>query len=113
MSYIKRDIEDKLLEASKQFASITLYGSRQVGKSTLLTKLFSNIQAITLDDLELRDYALRDPKGFIKYYSYPLIIDEIQKAPKLLEYIKIEIDKKKLEWMNNKQKPELLYILSG
>ena len=113
MSYIKRDIEDKLLEASKQFASITVYGSRQVGKSTLLTKLFSNIQAITLDDLELRDYALRDPKGFIKYYSYPLIIDEIQKAPKLLEYIKIEIDKKKLEWMNNKQKPELLYILSG
>lgn len=28
-----------------------------------------------LDDIELRDYALRDPKGFIKYYSHPLIIE--------------------------------------
>ena len=59
---------------------------------------------MTLDDIELRDYALRDPKGFIKYYSHPLIIDEIQKAPKLLEYIKIEIDEMKKKCLDNIQK---------
>ena len=66
-----------------------IYGPRQVGKSTLIEKVFPNINYVTLDDIELRDYALRDPKGFIKYYSHPLIIDEIQKAPILFEQIKM------------------------
>lgn len=111
--YIKRNIENKLIEASKQFASITIYGPRQVGKSTLIEKVFPNINYVTLDDIELRDYALRDPKGFIKYYSHPLIIDEIQKAPKLLEYIKIEIDEMKKKCLDNNDHIKLLYIISG
>ncbi len=111
--YIKRDIEEKIIEASCQFASITIYGSRQVGKSTLIEKIFPNIQYVTLDDLEIKDYALRDAKGFLKYYGQPLIIDEIQKAPNLLEYIKIEIDNMKKQCLNNNLPISLLYILSG
>ena len=30
---------------------------------------------MTLDDIELRDFALRGHKEFIKYYSHPLIIE--------------------------------------
>lgn len=111
--YIKRNIENKLIEASKQFASITIYGSRQVGKSTLIQHLFPTIPYVTLDDIEIRDYAIRDPKGFIKYHSYPLVIDEIQKAPQLLEYIKIEIDNMKKKCLTNNEPPKFLYILSG
>ncbi len=111
--YIKRNVENKILEAAKQFASITIYGPRQVGKTTLIDNIFPDIKHVTLDDLQIREYALKDPKGFINYYSYPLAIDEIQKAPKLLEYIKISIDEKKLEWLKNNQKIELMYILSG
>lgn len=111
--YIKRNIENKLIEASKQFASITIYGSRQVGKSTLIQHLFPTIPYVTLDDIEIRDYAIRDPKGFIKYYSFPLVIDEIQKAPQLLEYIKIEIDNMKKKFLSNNEPPKFLYILSG
>ena len=65
--YIKRNIENKIMEASKQFASITIYGSRQVGKSTLIDELFPKIKKVSLDDIEIRDYALKDPKGFLKY----------------------------------------------
>ncbi len=111
--YIKRNIENKLIEASKQFASITIYGSRQVGKSTLIQHLFPTIPYVTLDDIEIRDYAIRDPKGFIKYYSSPLVIDEIQKAPQLLEYIKIEIDNMKKKFLSNNEPLKFLYILSG
>ena len=111
--YIKRNIENKLIEASKQFASITIYGSRQVGKSTLIQHLFPTISYVTLDDIEIRDYAIRDPKGFIKYYSSPLVIDEIQKAPQLLEYIKIEIDNMKQKFLSNNEPLKFLYILSG
>lgn len=111
--YIKRNIENKIIQASKQFACLTIYGPRQVGKSTLIEKIFPNITYVTLDDIELRDYALKDPKGFIKYYSHPLIIDEIQKAPELLDYIKIEIDEMKRNCLNNNKPIELLYIISG
>lgn len=111
--YIKRDIEEKIIEASQQFASITVYGSRQVGKSTLIEKIFPEIEYVTLDDIEVRSYAISNPKEFLKYYGKPLIIDEIQKAPKLLEYIKIEIDEMKKNCLMNNEKTKLLYILSG
>ena len=111
--YIKRDIEEKIIEASQQFASITVYGSRQVGKSTLIEKIFPKIEYVTLDDIEVRSYAISNPKEFLKYYGKPLIIDEIQKAPKLLEYIKIEIDEMKKNCLMNNEKIKLLYILSG
>lgn len=111
--YLKRDIEEKIIEASKTFASITIYGSRDIGKLTLIQNLFPNIKYITLDDIEIKDYALRDPKGFLKLYGKPLLIDEIQKAPKLLEYIKKEIDEMKKECLANDENIKLLYILSG
>lgn len=111
--YIKRNIEEKIIEASQQFASITIYGSRQVGKLTLIKKIFPEIEYVTLDDIEIRSYAISNPKEFLKYYGKPLIIDEIQKAPKLLEYIKIEIDEMKKNCLKNNEKIKLLYILSG
>lgn len=111
--YIKRNIEEKIIEASKQFPCITIFGSRQVGKSTLLKYVFPNIQYVTLDDIEIRNYAKNDPKGFLKYYSTPLIIDEIQKEPSLLEYIKINVDNLKQECLKNNKPLNLLYILSS
>ena len=42
--YLKRDIEEKLIEASKSFASITIYGSRVIGMLTLIENLFPNIK---------------------------------------------------------------------
>lgn len=111
--YLKRDIENKIIEASKQFACITIYGSRQVGKSTLLTHIFPSIQSVSFDDLQIRDYAQKDPKGFLKYYGTPLIIDEVHKAPGIVEAIKIEIDKMKESSIKNNTAYKLLYILSG
>ncbi len=111
--YIKRDIEDKFIKASSQFASITIYGARQVGKSTLIKNIFPNMNYVTLDDIELRYYAINNPKGFLKYYGTPLVIDEIQKAPKLLDYIKLEIDEMKLNCLKNNEQIKFMYILSG
>lgn len=46
--YIKRDIDEKIIEASQQFTSITVYGSRQVVKLTLIRKIFPKIEYILL-----------------------------------------------------------------
>ena len=95
MAYIKRDLEDKLIKLSKEYACILLTGPRQVGKSTILEHINSkdNREIITLDDLSMRKLAKEDPKMFLSLHNSPILIDEVQYAPELFSYIKIEIDK--------------------
>lgn len=95
MAYIKRDLEEKLKELSKEYACILVTGPRQVGKSTILEHVDSkkNREVITLDDLSMRKLAIEDPKMFLSLHGSPILIDEVQYAPELFSYIKIEIDK--------------------
>ncbi len=92
MLYIKRDIEDKIISISKQYACLLLTGPRQVGKTTMLEKLDPVRKKVTLDNLQDRELALKDPALFLQIYSPPILIDEVQYAPILFSYIKIAID---------------------
>ncbi len=85
-----RTLETILKIALNTFPVVVLNGARQVGKSTLALKKFKNY--ITFDDGELRIYAKENPKGFLKNLELPICLDEIQKVPTLLEYIKMHID---------------------
>lgn len=106
MTYIKRDIEEAFFRLSSQFKVLLVTGPRQVGKTTMMKKLMesSDRKYITLDDLVLRNLAKNDPGLFIKTYSPPVFIDEIQYAPELFSYIKMQVDE-------NQQKSD--YWLSG
>ena len=76
--YINRDIEKILLDAAESFQVITIYGSRQVGKSTTVDQLFGdNFEPVTLDDAEELDMALSNPRAFFESHPWPLIIDEV------------------------------------
>lgn len=57
----------------------------------------NDMNYVTLDDLDVRNLALNDPKYFLEQYSFPLLIDEIQYAPNLLPFIKIIVDKERLK----------------
>ncbi len=93
MAYIKRDLEEKILSLSKEYAAILITGPRQVGKTTVLRKLMQKNRAyVTLDDLEERAMAQNDPALFLQLHERPILIDEVQYAPQLFSYIKIEID---------------------
>lgn len=112
--FIKRNIEDLIKEYSNEFACLTIYGARQVGKSTVLDMIFGDsYRKVTLDDIRDKNLAKNNPKLFLETYGWPLIIDEIQKAPELLSEIKIIIDKQKLFWNKNDLPYELMYILTG
>ena len=111
--YYKRDIEKSLNRASKSFQAITIYGSRQVGKTTTVTNVFKDFNFVTLDDGEELDLALSNPKKFLEMHKWPLIIDEVQKASNLFSYIKIIIDEQRIEWMKNNQNRQLMYVLTG
>lgn len=94
MAYIRRDIEHKITALSKEYACILLTGPRQVGKTTVFRRLMSENRAyVTLDDMAERSLAKRDPAMFLQLHPAPLMIDEVQYAPELFSYLKIEIDK--------------------
>lgn len=90
----KRTLESTLQVALNTFPVVLLNGARQVGKSTLALERFKNY--LTFDDGELRLYAKENPKGFLKNLELPICLDEIQKVPTLLEYIKMHIDSKRI-----------------
>lgn len=97
MKYISRHMESKILELSKSYSAILLTGPRQAGKTTMLRSLAEkeNIgrEYVSLDDLNVRDMAKNDPALFLQIHKPPVLIDEVQYAPELFTYIKIQIDK--------------------
>ena len=116
--YIKRSIEMQLNKLSKGFPVIMITGSRQVGKTTLLNNLQKTkkekINYVSLDNLSVRALAIDDPEMFLERYKAPLIIDEFQYAPNLLSYIKMIVDKKRQEHLENKKIQSTgLYYLTG
>lgn len=92
----RRIIAEKLKEYSN-FPGIVLLGPRQSGKTTLTKMSFPQHRYITFDNDVERDFAADDPERFLKINEndYGIIIDEFQYVPRLLSYIKIEIDTKK------------------
>ncbi|MCQ2800184.1 MAG: DUF4143 domain-containing protein [Bacilli bacterium] len=93
MSYIRRSIEEVLLSKSKTSKSIAITGARQVGKTTMTSTLFPEVSRINLKNPSLLLAAKDDPQLFLESYERPLFIDEIQKAPELIESAKVVLDK--------------------
>ncbi len=111
--YYHRHLEKKITAVAKEYACITLYGARQTGKSTMIRNMFPNYEYITLDDGKERVLASDDPALFLSAHKTPLIIDEIQKVPQLMEAIKIRIDEVKFKNTTEGTSIGLMYILTG
>ena len=112
--YVKRDIEKVLLKAAESFQVITLFGSRQVGKTTTVDHLFGDeFGFVSLDDYDELALAHTDPKAFFESHPWPLIIDEVQKEIGLLNEIKRIVDAQRRIWMRNGEERRLMFILTG
>lgn len=118
--YIKRNIEKTVLELSKQYPVIMVCGQRQVGKSTMLNAIKNNMKYVTFDDFVARNLAKTDPGLFFDTYGYPILIDEFQKEPSILEEIKRIVDMKNLKgeetnglfWLTGSQKFRMMKNVS-
>ena len=89
----KRSISEKLSLLATQFPAIVLTGARQTGKTPLLRSLFPHHQYVSLDLPADAALAEDDPTNFLRRFPPPLIIDEVQYAPKLFRHLKIAIDR--------------------
>lgn len=88
----ERWIDKKLKDSIKTRRVTMLVGARQCGKTTLACELSKpdDFEYVTLDDEE--EVANSDPNGFIKHNKKTMIIDEIQRVPKLITAIKKAVD---------------------
>ncbi|MBR5674385.1 MAG: ATP-binding protein [Muribaculaceae bacterium] len=90
---ITRTLQTTIERLSQKYPVITLTGPRQSGKSTLLRHAFPDYHYISLEDLDMREFASNDPRGFLDTYPRQTILDEVQRVPSLMSYIQTHVDK--------------------
>ena len=89
---ISRRLEKKLRQWALQYPVITVTGPRQSGKTTLCRALFTEKTYISLEELDNREFARMDPRGFLAEIPDGAVLDEIQHAPDLVSYIQTRVD---------------------
>jgi predicted AAA+ superfamily ATPase len=89
---IPRTLAKKLRELAGYYPSVVVTGPRQSGKTTLTQIAFPEKSYVSLEALDIREFARSDPRGFLAKYADGAIIDEIQHVPELLNYLQSEMD---------------------
>ena len=92
---IQRTIQAQLKKLAAMYPVVTITGPRQSGKTTLAKMTFPDYRYVSLENFDVRQMAEADPKGFLKSYAAPVILDEIQRVPALLSYIQTIVDENK------------------
>jgi len=99
---IVRQIVPLLRSALRRFPAVVITGPRRSGKTTLLRTALPRAQYVLLEDPDIQDRIRRDPRSFIESLHPPVIFDEIQNTPQLLDYIRTLVDahpRKMSQWL--------------
>lgn len=89
---IKRHLASVLAQSASEYPSVTLFGPRQSGKTTLAKTCFPGYAYANLEHHGTRELATNDPDGFFRRFPPPVILDEIQRVPALVSQIQILVD---------------------
>jgi len=92
MSYIPRFSEAIVDEILNSFPALLVTGPRQTGKSTILLKMKPQSRVFYLD-LPSTRIGLEQSPAALEPHDSTIILDEIQKQPALLEYLKVNIER--------------------
>jgi predicted AAA+ superfamily ATPase len=71
---------------------VALTGPRQSGKTTLARAVFVGKSYVSLEDPDIREFALTDPRGFLGQFPDGAVLDEAQRAPQLFSYLQSRVD---------------------
>ena len=101
---IEREAGSNVRRLAGQYPIVTITGPRQSGKTVLCRMLFPEKEYVSLEDIDERNFANQDPRGFLNRFPNGAIIDEVQRVPDLLSYLQTIVDQHPAEG---------LFILTG
>lgn len=91
---IQRNLLAPLQGRAEKMPVVAVTGPRQSGKTTLCRAAFPSKPYVSLEPLDVREYARSDPRGFLAEYEGGAVIDEAQRAPGLFSYLQAEVDER-------------------
>ena len=94
MTYIHRNAESRLKHFACGYPVLVVTGPHQSGKSTLVRHAFPQHRYVSLEDLDQREFAETDPRGFLNQFNEGAILDEAQRCPALFSYIQTRVDER-------------------
>ena len=110
---IRRHAEIALLQLASDYPVVAVTGPRQSGKTTLVRKAFPDKSYVSLEDLDERQFATDDPRGFLSRYPDGAILDEVQRCPELFSYLQTRLDQAKKKGLFVLTGSQQFNLLSG
>ena len=91
---IRRQASQLLVQMSKGFPIVALTGPRQSGKTTLARQAFPDKPYFSLEDPEIRQRLVADPKQFFAILPSGAVLDEVQRCPEVFSYLQGLVDER-------------------
>ncbi len=90
---IPRQASTQIQALAQWYPVVAVTGPRQSGKTTLVKACFPGKPYVSLEDPDVRESALSDPRRFLGLYPGGAILDEVQRVPELFSYLQTVVDK--------------------
>lgn len=113
MTYFLRTLEGLVKDALSLMPAVFLNGPRQAGKSTLVQHIsaeYLHSDYVTFDNMGTLAAAAHDPEGFLRSFTKPVVIDEVQLVPDIFRVLKLLIDEYRLK---DKKQANGRFLLTG
>lgn len=105
MHELSRSCEKSIIYLLERFPVVAILGARQVGKSTLLQKIWPDAKHFDLENIRHFDLIEEDVEFFLSENRPPITLDEAQLSSVLFKGIRVAVDK-------NRDQPGQ-YLISG
>ena len=91
--YRTRQIEDHVRDLLTRFPAVTIAGARQVGKTMMAQRLFSDWEHFDLERADHYDLISRDLEFFFSAFGGNICFDEAQRLPELFSHLRTIVDR--------------------